>query len=101
MSSGRAFRYKRIAASGDAVVSISKDVCLHAIIINRQSTAAVSTSQVTVYANSTASGSSTVAIISLNNPSSPDFIYDVICENGISVTVDAAASPIDFTVAFS
>ena len=97
----RAYRYKRITSSGDTVVSISKDVDLHAIIINRQSTAAVSTSQVTIYANSTAAGSSVVGIISLNNPSSPDFVYDVICENGITVTVDAAGSPIDFTVAFS
>lgn len=83
------WRYKHINVSSAAAIVISSnaDCLLHGIVLNQQ--AGSSTVTMGIY-SSTASVASTataglIGIAALGGVNASDYLYDVICENGLSV----------------
>jgi hypothetical protein len=92
------FVYKNVTATGVTTISISQYALLHSLVVNQPSTAAANA---TIYASSTtASAPFVIASPQLNGISNTDYVYDCECQNGITLEVGSAATPINLTVIY-
>ncbi len=102
----QAFNFKHITATGVSTISISGYGMLHGVVLNQLSTGAVtsSTGQITIYNGTTTAASTDGSVLAICNPALsgvPEWIYDALCSNGITLQVGSAVAPVDFTIMFT
>lgn len=90
--------YKNLTATGVSTISISQGAILHGVVVNQYSTAAAT---MAVYdATTTAASPNIVGTPQLNAVNGTDFIYDCVLTNGLTVSIGAAATPINVTITY-
>ena len=95
------FRYSHVTSTGVSAISINEGAILHGIVLNQVSTAAASTSLCSVYDSTTTSATAKlIAIIDTTRTGISDYIYDVVCKEGITLNIGGSAAPVDISVAF-
>jgi hypothetical protein len=105
------FIYKHITATGftnicgpnRTDVGVNYVGLLHGLVLNQYSTAAGSTSLVTIIDGTTTAASSAanvIAIASTAGVNSTDYIYDLEFMNGLSIVIGGGATPVDVTVVY-
>lgn len=92
------FLYKNLTATGVSTISISGFGLLHGVVVNQYSTAAAT---MAIYdATTTAAAPFIIGTAQLNAVNGTDFIYDCEFANGLTVSIGAAATPINITVIY-
>lgn len=94
------FVYKNLTATGVSTVSISQFGILHSVVINQLSTA-VATMGIYDNSSTTAAAPNIIGTVQLNAVANTDYLYDVEFKNGLTVSIAAAATPIDITIVYS
>lgn len=102
----QAFNFVHMNATGVNTISISNFGMLHGITLNQLSTGstAATTGLVTIYNATTTAASTDKSVLAIVNPASsgvPDWIYDVVMSNGITIQIGSVVAPIDMTVMFT
>jgi hypothetical protein len=98
------FNAKHVTSTGATVVSISQGGILHGIVYNQLATNAVtaSTGLITVYDSTTTAASSAGSVIGIIGLTAgiPEYVYDCIYMNGLTIQVGSGVTPVDLTVIY-
>jgi hypothetical protein len=98
------FNFKHVNSTGATVVSISQGGILHGIVYNQLATNAVtaSTGLITVYDSTTTAASSAGSVIGIIGLTAgiPEYVYDCIYMNGLTIQVGSGVTPVDLTVIY-
>ena len=97
------WKHKHVQSTGVTTVSISSGVLLHGFVLNQKSTAATSTSLVTIYDATTTLASTAAGVVGICDivgVSAADYMYDAELDNGLVINVGAGAAPVDLTVLY-
>jgi hypothetical protein len=98
------FNAKHVTSTGATVVSINPGGILHGIVYNQLATNAVtaSTGLITVYDSTTTAASSAGSVIGIIGLTAgiPEYVYDCIFQNGLTIQVGSGVTPVDLTVLY-
>lgn len=101
---GEFFNAKHVTSTGVSSISVSGGGLLHGIVFNQLATNAVtaSTGLITIYDSTTTAASTAASVIGIIGLTSgiPEYIYDVVFQNGLTLQVGSAVAPLDLTVTF-
>jgi hypothetical protein len=98
------FNAKHVTSTGATVVSVSGGGILHGIVYNQLATNAVtaSTGLITIFDSTTTAASSAGSVIGIIGLTAgiPEYVYDCIYMNGLTIQVGSGVTPVDLTVIY-
>ena len=102
----QAFNFKHVVSTGVTTKTISQFGMLHGVVLNQLSTGATTATGglVTIYNGTTTAASTDASVLAICNPALtgvPEWIYDALCSNGITLQIGSVVAPIDLTIMFT
>ena len=98
------FNFKHVSGTGVSTISISQGGILHGIVFNQLATNAVtaSTGLITIFDSTTTAASSAANVLGIVGLTAgiPEYIYDCIYMNGLTIQVGSGVTPVDLTVIY-